>query len=109
MDMRLLLTSLEAIEHVCTYKKAKSEFSQKASHKGKKGEKLLVPSLRPGFPRKSTSRSIVTCARSFGVRIPRTTLVIVVGLRKKERRSSISAPLRKAVRKQIPLIRTLRS
>jgi hypothetical protein len=39
MDMRLLLTSLEAIERVCTYKKSKSESSKKSSHKSKKGKK----------------------------------------------------------------------
>ncbi len=42
MDMRSLLTSLEAIERVCTYKKGKSESSKKSSKKDKKGEK------RPG-------------------------------------------------------------
>jgi hypothetical protein len=45
MDMRLLLTSLEAIEHVCTYKKGKLdnfEKSKKSSNKGEKGKK------RPG-------------------------------------------------------------
>ncbi len=45
MDMRLLLTSLEAIERICTYKKRKSdnfEKSNKSSNKGKKGKK------RPG-------------------------------------------------------------
>jgi hypothetical protein len=39
MDMRLLLTSLEAIKSVCTYKKSKSESSKKSSHKSKKGKK----------------------------------------------------------------------
>ncbi len=39
MDMLLLLTSLEAIVRVCTYKKAKPESSEKASNKGKKGKK----------------------------------------------------------------------
>jgi hypothetical protein len=39
MDMCSLLTSLEAIEHVCTYKKGKSESSKKSSHKSKKGKK----------------------------------------------------------------------
>ncbi len=48
MDMRLLLTSLEAIERVCTYKKAKQESSKESSHKGKKGKK------HPGT--KSTAR-----------------------------------------------------
>jgi hypothetical protein len=42
MDMHLLLTLLEAIEPVCTYKKGKSESSEKSSHKSKKGKK------RPG-------------------------------------------------------------
>jgi hypothetical protein len=39
MNMRLLLTSLEAIERVCTYKKATPESSKRASNKGKKGKK----------------------------------------------------------------------
>jgi hypothetical protein len=40
MDMHLLLTSLEGIEHVCTYyEKAKSESSKKSSNKGKKEKK----------------------------------------------------------------------
>jgi hypothetical protein len=42
MDLRSLLMSLEAIERVCTHKKAKLGSSKKASHKGKKGKK------RPG-------------------------------------------------------------
>jgi hypothetical protein len=42
MDMRLLLTSLGAIKHVCTYKKGKLESSKKSPHKSKKGKK------RPG-------------------------------------------------------------
>jgi hypothetical protein len=39
MDMRLLLTLLEAIKCVCTYKKGKSKSSKKSSNKGKKGKK----------------------------------------------------------------------
>ncbi len=39
MDMRSLLTSLEAIEHMCTYEKGKSESSEKPSHRSKKGKK----------------------------------------------------------------------
>ncbi len=39
MDMRLLLTSLEANEHICTYKKGKSESSKNSSHKSEKGKK----------------------------------------------------------------------
>jgi hypothetical protein len=42
MDMRLLLTSLEAIEHICTHEKDKldnHEKSDKSSYKGEKGKK----------------------------------------------------------------------
>jgi hypothetical protein len=39
MDMRLLLASLEAIKHICTYKKGKMESSKKSSNKGEKGKK----------------------------------------------------------------------
>ncbi len=39
MDLRSLLTSLEANERVCTHEKAKLESSKKAFHKGKKGKK----------------------------------------------------------------------
>ncbi len=39
MDMRLLLTSLEAIECICTYKKGKPESFKKSSNKDEKGKK----------------------------------------------------------------------
>ncbi len=42
MDMCLLLSLLEAIKHVCTYKKGKLESFKKSSHKSKKEKK------RPG-------------------------------------------------------------
>jgi hypothetical protein len=51
MDMRLLLTSLEAIECVCTYEKGKLESSKKSSHKSEKGKNALVPRLWSGCPR----------------------------------------------------------
>jgi hypothetical protein len=70
--------------------------------RARKGRNALVPLLRPGFPRKSILRRTATCARSMGVHIPRTTLVIVVGSRRMERRSQISAPLKKVERKVIP-------
>jgi hypothetical protein len=37
-DLHLLFMSLEAIECVCTHEKAKSESSEKTSHKGEKGK-----------------------------------------------------------------------
>jgi hypothetical protein len=108
-DMHLLLTLLEVIERVCTHEKARSEFLEKAYLKGDNGKNILVLSLLPGFLRKSTSGSIATCAKSMGAHLPRRTLVICVGLRKTERRNPNSMPLRKAVRKQILLTRTLHS
>ncbi len=103
MDMHLLLTSLEAIECVCTYKKGKLESSKKSSKKDEKGKKHPGTNsmAKARHPRKSILRSIATCARSMGVHIPRKTLVIVVGLRRMERRNQISTLPRKAERKEI--------
>ncbi len=42
MNVRSLLTLLEAIERVCTYEKGKLESSEKSSYKSEKGKK------RPG-------------------------------------------------------------
>jgi hypothetical protein len=52
MDMHLLLTSLEAIKHVCTHEKAKLESSQKASQKGKKGKKYSGTKSTARAPKK---------------------------------------------------------
>jgi hypothetical protein len=52
MDLHLLLTSLEAIEHVCIHEKAKLESSKKASHKGKKGKKHPDTKFTARVPKK---------------------------------------------------------
>jgi hypothetical protein len=55
MDMRLLLTSLEAIERICTYEKDKSdnfEKSGKSFNKGKKGKKRPGPYSTVWVPKK---------------------------------------------------------
>ncbi len=55
MDMRSLLTLLEAIEHVCTYKKGKLdtfEKSDKYSNKGEKGKKHPGTDSTVRVPRK---------------------------------------------------------
>jgi hypothetical protein len=99
MDMHLLLTFLEVIEHICTYEKGKLDlFGNPTSLpiRTRKGRNALVPILWSGFPRKSPLRSFATYARSMGAHIPCTTLVSVVGLRRTERRNLVSAPLRKA-------------
>jgi hypothetical protein len=102
LDMRSLLTSLEAIERVCTPEKGKQEEkAQKASFNGKKGRKGLVPNLRPVSRRKSVLRKVATSARSMGAHIRPTILTSVVSMRKTERRNPVTVPLRKAVRKSI--------
>jgi hypothetical protein len=61
LDMRMLLTLLEAIECVCTHEKGKQEEkAKKASFNGKKGKKGQVLILRPAFPRKPVSPKIAT-------------------------------------------------
>jgi hypothetical protein len=52
MDMRLLLTLLEAIERVCTYEKGKPEFSKKSSNKGEKGKKCPGTNSTARVPKK---------------------------------------------------------
>jgi hypothetical protein len=112
MDMRSLLTLLEGIKCVYMYEKGKSDTykkSKKSSNRGRKERNTLVPIFWPGFPRKSALRSIATCGRNMGAHIPRTTLMIVVGLKRTEKRNPISAPPRKADIRVIPYTKTLHS
>jgi hypothetical protein len=110
LDMRTLLTLLEAIECVCTHEKGKQEEkAEKASFNGKKGKKGQVLILRPTFPRKFVSPKIATSARSMGARTRPTIPVSVVSMRKTELKNLVSVPLRKAEREVIPRTRTLRS
>jgi hypothetical protein len=59
MDMRSLLTFLEAIKRICTYKKANRNLPKRLPTRARKGRNVLVPILWPGFPRKSALRNIV--------------------------------------------------
>ncbi len=55
MDMRLLLTSLEAIKCVCTYKRGKLDSHEKSEtsfHKGKKGKKCPGTDSTARVPKK---------------------------------------------------------
>ncbi len=52
MDMRLLLSLLEAIKCVCTYKKGKLESSKKSSKKDKKGKKCPGTNSTAMVPKK---------------------------------------------------------
>ncbi len=51
-DMRLLLTLLEAIKRICTYRKAKLESSKKASNKVEKGKKCPGTNSMARVPKK---------------------------------------------------------
>jgi hypothetical protein len=107
LDMRTLLTSLEAFERICTHEKGKSE--EKSSFNGKKEKKGQVLMILPAIPRKSVSQNIVTYARSMGAHTRPTIPVSVVNMRKTELKNLVSAPLRKAEREVILLTRTFRS
>jgi hypothetical protein len=52
MDMHLLLTLLEAIKRVCTYKKGKMESSKKSSNKSEKGKKCPGTNSTARAPKK---------------------------------------------------------
>jgi hypothetical protein len=52
MDMRLLLTLLEAIKSICTNKKGKSESPEKYSNKGRKGKKCPGTDSTARVPKK---------------------------------------------------------
>jgi hypothetical protein len=67
-----------------TTRRPNQNFPTKLLTRARQGKNVLVPILRPGFPRKSVLRIIATCARSMGVHIPCTALVIVVGLTTKK-------------------------
>jgi hypothetical protein len=52
MDMHLLLTPLEAIKRICTYKKSKLESSEKSSKKEEKGKKCPGTNSTARVPKK---------------------------------------------------------
>jgi hypothetical protein len=52
MDIRSLLTSLEAIKWVCTYEKGELKSSKKSSHKSKKGKKCPGTKAMVRVPKK---------------------------------------------------------
>ncbi len=66
MDMRLLLTLLEAIKHVCIYKKGKSESSEKSSHKSKKGKKHPGTNSTVRVPKKVRFEALQPVQEAWG-------------------------------------------
>jgi hypothetical protein len=67
MDLRLLLTLLEAIERVCTHEKATLESSEKASHKGKKGRKCPGTNSKARVPKKVHFKKHCNLCKKHGV------------------------------------------
>jgi len=107
MDMRSLFNLLEAIKHICTYKKGNSESSKKSSKKDKKGKKCPGTKSTARAPKKVCVEKHCNLCKKHEGHIPCTTLVIVVGLTRTERRNLISVPPRNAERKRILSTTTL--
>ncbi len=69
MDMRSLLTLLEAIECVCTYKKGESDTfdkSDKSSNKGKKGNKCPGTNSMVWVPKKVCYEKLCNLCKKHG-------------------------------------------
>jgi hypothetical protein len=101
MDMCLLLTLLEAIKRICTYKKGYSKSSEKSSHKSKKGKKFPGTNSTVRVPKKVRIEKHCNLCKNIGAHIPCTTLVIVVGSKRMERRNPTSARAAKKVERKV--------
>jgi hypothetical protein len=66
MDMRSLLTLLEAIRRVCTYEKGKSESSEKSSQKSKKGKKRPGTKATVRVPKKICFKNYCNLCKKHG-------------------------------------------
>jgi hypothetical protein len=72
-DMHLLLTSLEAIEHICTHEKTSAQ-SEKASNKGKKGNKRPGTEPMARVPKKAcTKKHCNLCKKNGGTHTTHNT------------------------------------
>ncbi len=101
MDMRSLLTSLEAIKRVCTYKKGKLESSEKSSNKGEKGSKRPGTNSTVRVPKKVCfEKNCDLCKKHRGAYTTHNTRDCH-RFEKDIKEKLISAPLRKAEEKVI--------
>jgi hypothetical protein len=66
MDMRTLLASLEAIEHVCTYEKAPVPSGEKASQKSKAGAKRPNTGAALRVPKKVRFKKSCELCKKYG-------------------------------------------
>jgi hypothetical protein len=102
MDMRSLLTLLEAIERVCTYEKGKLESSKMSSHKSKKGKKCPGTKATIRVPKKVCFEKHCNLCKKHGGAYTMHNTPDCCRFEKDKRRNLISALLRKVVRKVIP-------
>jgi hypothetical protein len=102
MDMRLLLTSLELIERVCTYEKGKSESSKKSSHKSKKGKKCPGTKAMIRVPKKVCFEKHCNLCKKHGGMYTTHNTRECRRFEKDGKENPISKPLGRAVRKIIP-------
>jgi hypothetical protein len=98
MDMRSLLTFLEAIECVCTYEKGKLESSEKSSHKGKNGKKRPGTEATIRVPKKVCFEKHCNLCKKHGGMYTTHNTRECHRFEKTERRNPTSAPLRRAER-----------
>jgi hypothetical protein len=83
MDMRTLLTSLEAIERVCTHEKGKQEEkAEKASFNEKKGKKRPGTDPMARVPKKVRFAKNCDLCKKHGAHTRPTVPVSVVSMRK---------------------------
>jgi hypothetical protein len=103
MDLCLLLTSLEAIEPICTHEKAKLESSKKASHKGEKGKKQPGSESTARVPKKvHFEKHCNLCKRHGGAYTKHNTKDCHRYEKDGKEKSSFRAAKKGTVRKPIP-------
>ncbi len=102
MDMHSLLISLEAIERICTYKKGKSESSEKSSHKSKKGKKRPGTKATIQVPKKVCFKKHCNLCKKHGGVYTKHNTRECCRFENNRKEKANSMPLRKVVRKVIP-------
>jgi hypothetical protein len=101
MDMRSLLTSLEAIKRICTFEKGKLESSKKTSHKSEKGKKCPGTKAMVRVPKKDCFKKHCDLCKKHGGAYTTHNTCDCCRFEKDGKEKSDFAPLRKAVRKVI--------
>jgi hypothetical protein len=93
MDMRTLLTSLEAIEHICTHEKSHVPSREKASHKNEAGTKRPSTGATLRVPKNiSFEKSCKLCKKHGGAH----TTHLTKDCRKYEKDSTLKADFQSA-------------